>query len=229
MAAAMAGLGAASASYALVGGLAVFTRTEPRFTRDVDLAVAVDGDRQAQEVASGLLGRGWRVLAQVEQDAVGGLATLRLVPGDDPSGVIVDLLFASSGIEPEIVAAAESLEVFEGAVVPVATVAHLIALKVLSADERTRPKDRADALALLEVLEEGGEVQVRAALDLIGARGFHRGRDLQAHLDAMSALADSLAGVDLPLRPSTPNRWTDSPIEALPESLREHRLHLHFP
>jgi Nucleotidyl transferase AbiEii toxin, Type IV TA system len=191
LAAAMADLGAASASYALVGGLAVSTRTEPRFTRDVDLAVAVDGDRQAQEVASGLLGRGWRVLAQVEQDAVGRLATLRLVPRDDPSGVVVDLLFASSGIEPEIVAAAGSLEVFAGAVVPVATVAHLIALKVLSADEGTRPKDRADALALLEVLEEGGEVQVRAALDLIGARGFHRGRDLQAHFNALIALGGS--------------------------------------
>ncbi len=34
--------------FALVGGLAVSARSEPRFTRDIDLAVAVDGDQQAE-------------------------------------------------------------------------------------------------------------------------------------------------------------------------------------
>jgi hypothetical protein len=34
--------------WALVGGLAVSARAEPRFTRDVDLAVSVVADRQAE-------------------------------------------------------------------------------------------------------------------------------------------------------------------------------------
>jgi hypothetical protein len=34
--------------WALVGGFAVSARAEPRFTRDVDIAVMVDGDRAAE-------------------------------------------------------------------------------------------------------------------------------------------------------------------------------------
>ena len=48
-----------------------------------------------------------------------------------PGGIIVDLLFASSGIEPEITAAAEVLTVARGLRMPVARTGHLIALKLL--------------------------------------------------------------------------------------------------
>jgi hypothetical protein len=34
------------ARWALIGGFAVSIRSEPRFTRDVDVAVAVSGDRK---------------------------------------------------------------------------------------------------------------------------------------------------------------------------------------
>jgi hypothetical protein len=37
-------------AFALVGGFAVSARTEPRFTRDVDLAVAVPDDHAAEAV-----------------------------------------------------------------------------------------------------------------------------------------------------------------------------------
>lgn len=101
------GLGA---RFALVGGLAVSVRAEPRFTRDVDLVVAVSTDREAEAIVRALLGRGYRVLAQVEQEAVRRLATVRLQPpGPDRIGLVVDLLFASSGIEIEIVARAEEM------------------------------------------------------------------------------------------------------------------------
>lgn len=43
----------------------------------------------------------------------------------------MDLLFASSGIEHEIVAAADPLEVLPDLTVPVARTGHLIALKPL--------------------------------------------------------------------------------------------------
>ena len=35
------------ADWAVLGGLAVAARTEPRFTRDIDLAVAVRNDEEA--------------------------------------------------------------------------------------------------------------------------------------------------------------------------------------
>lgn len=37
-----------SQTWAIVGGLAVSVRTEPRFTRDLDLAVAVSDDQAAE-------------------------------------------------------------------------------------------------------------------------------------------------------------------------------------
>jgi len=53
-------------AFALIGGLAVSLRAEPRTTRDVDLAVAIDDDDAAEAVIRGLLGLGYRVLQQLE-------------------------------------------------------------------------------------------------------------------------------------------------------------------
>src|SRR5690606_6934303 len=97
--------------------------------------------------------------------------------------IVVDLLFAATGIEPEIVADAQPLEVFAGVTVPVARAHHLLAMKLLSRDDATRPLDRADALALLAALDPEALEQTRAALVLVTQRGFHRGRDLHAELD----------------------------------------------
>jgi hypothetical protein len=43
---------------ALVGGLAVSVRSEPRFTRDVDLAIALDDDREAESLVLAFQGMG---------------------------------------------------------------------------------------------------------------------------------------------------------------------------
>ena len=40
----------AGVPWALVGGLAVSVRVEPRFTRDIDLAVAVEDDASAERL-----------------------------------------------------------------------------------------------------------------------------------------------------------------------------------
>jgi hypothetical protein len=50
--------------------------------------------------------RGYRAVATVEQKAVNRLATVRMIA---PAGAKVDLLFATSGLEPELVGRAESL------------------------------------------------------------------------------------------------------------------------
>jgi hypothetical protein len=102
-------------SWALVGGLAVSARGEPRFTRDIDLAVAVADDARAEALVHSLVGSGYRILASLDQEQVGRLATIRLeAPTEGPAGVVVDLLFASSGIEAEVVRDAEVLEVLPG-------------------------------------------------------------------------------------------------------------------
>lgn len=172
------------AAFALVGGLAVSARTEPRFTRDLDLAVHAADDRQAEALVSYLLRRGYRIQAQVEQHAVGRLATVRLkAPG--PAAVDLDLLFASSMIEPEIVREATPLTLIEGLTVPVASLAHLIATKVLARDDAHRPQDHADLVALLAEADAVDLEAAREALRTIHARGAHRGKDLLADLEAL--------------------------------------------
>ena len=99
-------------------------------------------------------------------------------------GAVVDLLFASSGIEPEIVAAADAIEAVPSFAVPVARIGHLIALKVLARDDRTRPYDRVDLAALLTRADVSALAEARESLTLIMQRGFHRGRDLLAALNA---------------------------------------------
>ena len=71
-------------SFALVGGLAVSARTEPRFTRDADLAVAVAGDAEAEALIHSLRARQYGIASIVEQDAVYKLATVRLTRPSTP-------------------------------------------------------------------------------------------------------------------------------------------------
>lgn len=63
--------------WAIVGGFAVSARAEPRFTGDVDIAVAVVDDNAAESLLRRLLDRRYRLLASVAQDAVGRLTTAR--------------------------------------------------------------------------------------------------------------------------------------------------------
>lgn len=174
-------LEALDVDYALVGGFAVSIRCEPRFTRDIDLVVAVADDDEAEAVVKALVHDGYEMLATVEQDIVGRLATVRLAVGSGDD--VVDLLFASSGIEQEIARGAQRIEVLPGLALPVATVGHLIALKLLASDDRNRPQDAVDLRALLEVAEPEDLDAARQAVGLIEDRGYQRGRDLTKALD----------------------------------------------
>ncbi len=179
----IADLSSTGSGWALVGGLAVSVRSEPRTTRDVDVAVAVSDDSEAESILRDLVSRGYRSLGGVEQTDTGRLATMRLVPPDSgPLGAIVDLLFATSGIEPDICANADSLEVLDGVVAPVATVGHLVAMKLLSRDDDHRPQDIIDLHALIGVASDGDLEVAASAVQEIESRGFARGRDLQAAL-----------------------------------------------
>jgi hypothetical protein len=91
----------------VVGGLAASARGEARFTRDIDVVIAVSSDDEAETVVFQLTQHGYRVLATVEQDATQRLATARL---EHRSGIVCDLIFATCGIEREIVDGAEPLD-----------------------------------------------------------------------------------------------------------------------
>lgn len=172
--------------FALVGGLAVSTRAEPRLTRDADIAVAVDDDDDAEALTHALLGEGYAVLAMVEQEATGRLATVRLQPpGGGPT--VADLLYASSGIEPEIVDGAERMIVVAGIEAPVASVGHLIAMKLLARDDRQRPADADDLRSLRAIASEEDWSIAVEAVALIQARGYARDRDLAAALTTLRA------------------------------------------
>lgn len=172
--------------WALIGGFAVSARAEPRFTRDVDVCVLVDDDAGAEATVMRLRHLGYEVESLVEHGYVDRLATVRLWP-PVAAGVLVDLLFASSGIEPEITQEAEHLELVPGLVVPVAGVAHLVALKLLARDDTTRPQDAGDLVALRRVLTGADEVALRRLVRLVVDRGYHRGRDLVALAEAYIA------------------------------------------
>lgn len=162
----------------IVGGLAVSVRCDPRFTRDVDIAVVVDTDEQAEALVHALTSHRLRLDGLVEQEAVGRLAMARLSTED---GLSVDLLIASSGIEAEVVASAETLEVVRGVLLPVARTGHLIALKLLSVAPG-RETDAADLRNLAAVATDDDWNLASEAVTQIQERGFGRGRQLDAEL-----------------------------------------------
>ncbi|MPZ17204.1 MAG: hypothetical protein GEV06_04730 [Luteitalea sp.] len=175
-------------AWALIGGLAVSVRVEPRTTRDVDIAVAVADDAAAESLIHDLVLRGYQVHAALEQRTSGRLATIRLTPyGQDPeAGIVVDLLFASSGIESEVVAAAEEIEIQQGLTVPVARAGHLVAMKLLSASPQ-RPDDARDLIFLLRDISPAELRRARDAIALVEQRRYNRGTSLGALLDDILA------------------------------------------
>jgi hypothetical protein len=130
------------------------------------------------------MGDGYTFFASVEHDN-GRLATVRLTQSIGGVSVLVDVLFASSGIEPEIARSAEELEVVPGLTLPVATTGHLIALKLLARDDLSRPQDLADLQGLLAAATDEDLSEARDAARLITDRGFNRDRDLLASLDEL--------------------------------------------
>lgn len=179
-------LDASGIKWAVVGGLAVSARTTPRFTQDIDLAVVVSSDAEAEQLVGDLARNAFQITAVVEQTATGRLATVRLSrSGGDSDDAVVDLLFASSGIESEVVAAAEPVELFPRLDVPIAQIGHLIAMKVLARDDETRPQDLVDLRALVAEASSSDLATARDSLTLITERGYDRGRDLQADFNAL--------------------------------------------
>jgi hypothetical protein len=111
------------------------------------------------------------------------LATARLVrPRAGTSSAFIDLLFANAGIEDEIVRRADRLEVLPDVFMPVASIGHLIALKVLAG----RHQDLTDLGYLISGASDADlSLEARAAVAMIQERGFNRGQDLPEELAAI--------------------------------------------
>src|SRR5262249_40129557 len=71
----------ADVAVALVGGLAVSARAEPRFTRDLDFAIAVAGDDEAAHYVFRLRQLGYELVTALEQTKQHRLSTIRLRRG----------------------------------------------------------------------------------------------------------------------------------------------------
>lgn len=167
--------------FAVVGGVAVSFQAVERLTKDLDLAIAVEDDLEAQKVVYEFSQLGYLTDDVFEQEDSKRMATVRMIsPGANP--MFVDLLFASSGIENEIVNSAEEGRLFSNIIIRVATIPALIALKVLSAQE-SRMRDIVDLQSLFEVAKPEDIIEARGLLDLITERGYNRDKDLQKTLD----------------------------------------------
>ena len=131
-----------------------------------------------QEVSDAL-----RISRTPVREALGRLATVRLLPpGEGEDGVMVDVLFTSSGIEADICRDAERLEVAPGLVVPVASTGHLVAMKLLALTS-DRPQDGVDLRALVSRLSPDDRARARAAVARIEDVGANRSKPLRADLE----------------------------------------------
>jgi predicted nucleotidyltransferase len=167
--------------FALVGGLAASIRGEVRFTRDVDVAIALPGDREVEALVRDLRAARYVIQTLIEHATRGRIATVRMT---SPGGVLVDLLSASSGIEAEVVAHATPVGVEPAGELLVAAPEELLALKVLAMSDR-RLQDRIDARNILLANPETDLVRVRKRLAQIRERGYDRGEPLEEKLEAV--------------------------------------------
>lgn len=170
--------GALRRQWGLAGGLAVNAWTGAGDLDDIDVVVAASGDDQAETLVRVLHERGYSAVTQVEDEDMGRLASVSLQVLGAKEEAPVQLIFASSGIEPEIAGAAVEREVF-GVRLPVAVPGHLIAMKLLSHGPG-RPQDAEDIRALLGAADGDEFQRAEDAFTLIADRGFTRGRDLRA-------------------------------------------------
>ena len=175
--------------YAVVGGIAVSFRSVVRTTNDLDLAVVVADDAEAESIVRTLIGSGYRAELLLESEESGRLATVRMISAGERE-VFIDLLFASTGIEREVVENSDPIEIFPGLVLPVASRSALIAMKTLSANPKTRIKDIIDLQNLIRDASASEIESSRRLLVLITSRGFNRKKDLLDDLDKYIAMVE---------------------------------------
>ncbi|MGI8981962.1 MAG: DUF6036 family nucleotidyltransferase [Pirellulaceae bacterium] len=161
--------------YALIGGLAVSLRGQPRMTADVDLVIHADVPRSLA-LARGLEGTDFKPLfddvAQVIQKSF--ILPLR----HRTTSVKVDLALGLSGFEQQIMSRAERLSL-AGTEIAVATAEDLLIMKILAG----RPQDEQDIQGLM--IAQGKNLDWKYCTDLAAQLGKALGQDLATRITSL--------------------------------------------
>ncbi len=169
----------ARVSYAVIGGIAVSFRGEPRFTADIDVVAGMDCD-----AAIALLGSADRArFAPLFPDAEDVVRTAFILPlRHRETLVTVDVSIGLTGYERRVIARAPRERVAD-LLVPVATAEDLIVMKIFAG----RPRDAEDARGIVlrcgeaidwdYVLETGRQLGEAVSQDLLTPLRKLRGPD----------------------------------------------------
>jgi len=163
--------------YALVGGLAVSFRTIERATKDVDFALATQNDNDAETLIRAFQVIGFQPTTLLEHKTHKVISAGRLLSEEFP-GIYLDLLFAASGIESEVVNSADLVEILPNLEVKVASLSSLIAMKVLSSTNKHRRQDLLDLDNLIKDASEDEITEAGKLIQLIEDRGYNHNQDL---------------------------------------------------
>lgn len=169
-------LNAIDLRFALVGGLAVGARGEPRVTRDIDFVVPSEDDAAAEQIIFAVQRRGFTVRAVFEREG-NRISTVRFTHPIAPD-VFIDFLMSNSRVEAEITQAASMETVAGGVMCLVAQSAHLLAMKVLA----NRKKDQPDLQQLVEAATAKDLAASQKTLQLMQQRGVAPERNLRREL-----------------------------------------------
>jgi hypothetical protein len=163
--------------FALIGGIAVALRGEPRFTVDVDLVIGVDVDR-ALALLDSALGSPFLPLFGGVEEIVRSAFILPLRHRD--TGVKVDLALGLTGFELELLRRAQTMDV-GGVSFPVATAEDLLLLKIIA----ERPRDIDDAKGIVE--RQGTALDWKYVLHMAEQLEEALGQDLMPQLRGLRA------------------------------------------
>lgn len=133
-------LSGAGAEYALIGGHAVNTVLEPRFTADIDVTIAAQ-PAALQRVRAALLAAGFHVEREHGAAQPSGPDFVRFL---DDDGTVLELQTAKTALQRSAIARAH-----DHAGVRIASPEDLIVFKAIA----NRPKDQIDLLGLVRLTD----------------------------------------------------------------------------
>jgi hypothetical protein len=162
-------------AYALVGGMAVSLRGQPRVTADVDMVIAIDVDR-----ALALVGRLGQSKFQPLFDGIEEVIERAFILPlrHRSTHVKLDLAIGLSGFERQSIARAQPVEV-AGSQISVATAEDLLVMKVLAG----RPQDEQDIAGLVNA--QGERLDWDYCLAVATELGESLGQDLAGRINAL--------------------------------------------
>jgi len=164
-----------SVPFAVIGGIAVSVRGEPRFTADVDFVIGVDIDR-GLELLSAVKGSAFAPLFSGVDEVV---RTSFLLPLRHlRTRVKVDLAIGLTGFERQLIKRSHQ-EDLGGVSAPVATAEDLLLMKVLAG----RPRDAEDGRSI--ALKQGPKLDWDYVLETGKALQDAVGQDLVPQLKAL--------------------------------------------